>query len=60
MLRSAKQLKKLSRLSSGGISQLSTTSVVNNEKLNEEWKKLATIQLKDKKPESLLWKTAEA
>ena len=67
MLRSAKQLKKLSRLSGcvngsncGSVTQLSTSSVLlSNSQLNEEWKKLATVQLKDKKPETLLWKTAE-
>lgn len=57
MLRSSNQLKKISR-SLIEAQKFSTTAKYSS-KLTEEWKKLATAQLKDKSPDTLLWHTAE-
>lgn len=60
MLRSATQLKKISRSLITGVQNFSTSSTqYSSVKLHDEWKKLATAQLKDKAPETLLWHTDE-
>ena len=57
ILRSSYQLKKISR-SLIEARTFSTTKNVHS-KLADDWKKLATVQLKDKSPDTLLWHTAE-
>lgn len=56
MLRSSKELHKINNYLSN-LRCFSTSSKFSN--LHDDWKKLATTQLKDKSPDTLLWKTAE-